>query len=253
MVQLPEYAGRNNAIIEPSRIRPKGIRVPRQMVFCFFREIVEELEDAPGVQLIHHIHRELGKHPILVIQRHRRSIGVLHPGIGGPLAASSLEQVIALGARDVVACGGAGVLDSSLSQGTVVLPTAAVRDEGTSYHYQRRSRTNRPHPEVVRALIQSCKAHDIPFVRGKTWTTDAVFRETPKKIQSRRAEGCLTVEMEAAAFFAVAHFRSIRFGQLLYAGDDVGGSEWDHRHWHKCLTARQKIFELAVDAVLRLA
>ena len=41
--------------------------------------------------------------------------------------------------------------------------------------------------------------------------TDAVYRETEVKVQHRKAEGCLTVEMEAAAFFAVAQFRSVQF------------------------------------------
>ena len=63
----------------------------------------------------------------------------------------------------------------------------------------------------------------MPFVTGKTWTTDGLYRETRGKVDRRVAEGCLTVEMEAAAFFAVAAFRGVSFGQLLYAGDDLSG------------------------------
>ena len=73
----------------------------------------------------------------------------------------------------------------------------------------------------------------MPYVQGKTWTTDGFYRETPAKVPLRRAEGCLTVEMEAAAFFAVAQFRGVQFGQMLYGGDDVSGAEWDHRDWIK--------------------
>ena len=69
---------------------------------------------------------------------------------------------------------------------------------------------------------------------------------------ARRAEGCLTVEMEASALFAVARFRGIAAAQLLYAGDDLSGDEWDHRGWHKEASARERLFDLAVDAVQRL-
>ena len=69
----------------------------------------------------------------------------------------------------------------------------------------------------------------MPFATGLTWTTDGLFRETPAKVAARRAEGCLTVEMEAAALFAVAQYRGITIGQLLYAADDLSGDEWDHR------------------------
>ncbi len=59
--------------------------------------------------------------------------------------------------------------------------------------------------------------------------------------------------MEAAAFFAVAKFRDVQFAQLLYGGDDVGGSEWDHRHWDKHTSVREKLFWLAAEACLLLS
>src|SRR5215469_7475924 len=38
------------------------------------------------------------------------------------------------------------------------------------------------------------------YVRGKTWTTDGLYRETRARINRRGREGCVVVEMEAAAF-----------------------------------------------------
>jgi hypothetical protein len=57
--------------------------------------------------------------------------------------------------------------------------------------------------------------------------------------------------MEASTMFAVAAFRDAVYGQLLYAGDDVSAQEWDHRDWMKT-PARERLFELACSAVLRL-
>ena len=91
----------------------------------------------------------------------------------------------------------------------------------------------------------------MPFVAGKVWTTDAIYRETRQKVERRRAEGCLVVEMEAAAFFAVARFRGIRFAQLLYGGDDLSGAQWDSRHW-TVSPSRARTFDLAVELASRL-
>ena len=68
----------------------------------------------------------------------------------------------------------------------------------------------------------------------------------------RKAEGCVTVEMEAAAFFAVARFRGVSFGQLLYGGDDVSSDEWDSRHWEKQTSVREKLFWLSAEACLSM-
>jgi len=92
----------------------------------------------------------------------------------------------------------------------------------------------------------------ISYLLAKTWTIDGPYRETPEKIKLRKAEGCLTVEMEAAAFFAVAQFRGVPFGQILYAGDDVSGSAWVYREWQSRLDVRERLFWLAAESCLLL-
>jgi hypothetical protein len=58
--------------------------------------------------------------------------------------------------------------------------------------------------------------------------------------------------MEAAAFFAVARFRGVAFGQMLYAGDDLSGETWDSRGWVGHSTGRDLLLRLGVEAVLRI-
>lgn len=58
--------------------------------------------------------------------------------------------------------------------------------------------------------------------------------------------------MEAAAFFAVAQFRDVELAQVLYAGDDVSGEQWDTRNWHRQSSIREKLFWVAVEAVLAM-
>jgi uridine phosphorylase len=194
----------------------------------------------------------MGGHPVYEIDVDGQRVALFHPGVGAPLAAGLLDEVIALGCRKFIACGGAGVLDREIAVGHVVVPTSAVRDEGTSYHYLPPSREVAASVEGTAAIERVLRARNVPYVLGKTWTTDAIFRETAGKVQMRRAEGCLTVEMEAAAFFAVAQFRGVTFAQLLYGGDDVSGDLWDDRGWGTRHTVREKLFWLAAEACLLL-
>jgi len=91
---------------------------------------------------------------------------------------------------------------------------------------------------------------NITHLVGKTWTTDAPFRETPDRIAKRKEEGCLAVEMESAGMMAVAQFRGVTLGQILYGGDDLTCVEWDERLWQSNTTIREKLFWLCADAVL---
>ena len=109
-----------------------------------------------------------------------------------------------------------------------------------------------PHPSAIAAIDEVLAEAGVPHDRGLTWTPDAFFRETPAKVARRREQGCITVEMEASAMFACAMFRGVVYGQLLYAGDDVSADEWDHRSWDHQTSARDRLLDLALDAVLRL-
>lgn len=246
-----EYDPAPEGIIEPRKLI-KSIDAPERCVVCFFQEVITKLADEGRLTLISTRKSEIGGHPVYEMDVDGQRLALFHPGIGAPLAAGLLDEVIPLGCRKFIACGGAGVLDREIAVGHVVVPTSAVRDEGTSYHYLPPSREVAASAEGIAAIERALQARNVPYVLGKTWTTDAIFRETAGKVQMRRTEGCLTVEMEAAAFFAVAQFRGVTFAQLLYGGDDVSSEVWDHRDYASRLTVREKLFWLAAEACLLL-
>ncbi len=247
-----EYDPANDALIEPARVLPRLDSMPERCVLCFFADVIAAVIAAEQPAVITELGSEIGRNPVYRLERGGQALALVHPGVGAPLSAAFLDELIALGCRKFIACGGAGVLDSDIAVGHVVVPTSAVRDEGTSYHYLPPAREVAPHPDAVTAIEAALLHHHVPYLKGKTWTNDAIYRETRAKVNARRAEGCLTVEMEASAFFAVAQFRGVMFGQLLYGGDDVGGDEWDHRSWQGRTPAREKLLLLAIEAVLRL-
>ena len=247
-----EFPGSGRAVIEPVRLKAGQDRIPGRCVLCFFGEVIKKLRRKGELKQIHRLTSEGDPNPVYSLGRGKNKLAVCWPGMTAPHAAIVLEELIALGGRKFIACGGAGVLDPAIPPGKLILPTAALRDEGTSYHYQKSGRFSRPHPDAVRAIQTACRRRKLEILLGKTWTTDAVFRETPRMVKRRRDEGCIAVEMEAAAFFAVARFRKVAFGQILYAGDDVSGTAWDPRGWSRRISDREDLFRLAVDACRRL-
>lgn len=225
---------------------------PQRAVICFFGNIIEQMKQDGQLTLIRNIRSEMGLHPLYLYQHKGEPILLFHPGIGAPLAAAIFEEVIQLGSSIFIACGGAGVLDRHLDVGHPIIPISAVRDEGTSYHYLPPSREVEPHPLAVEAIKSTMRRKGLVFHETKTWTTDGIFRETIDKRELRISEGCDVVEMEAAALFAVAKFKNVICGQILYAGDLVHPDGWDSRMWNSRTASRKLLLECALDAVLEI-
>ncbi len=247
-----EHDGSESSLIEPSEVLRPVEGMPRHCVLPIYKQVVDSLHAQSRLTHVTDIGSTMGALPVFRIEHQGQAVAVAHPGLGAPFAAAFLEELIAFGCRKFVACGGAGVLDKTLARGMVVIPNAAVRDEGASYHYLPPGREIEVEPSVVSIEESVLQSSGIPYRVGKTWTTDAIYRETRSRIARRKAEGCLTVEMECSAFLAVAKFRGVKFGQLLATGDDVSGNEWDARRSSEQQPVPQRLFWLSVEACLRL-
>jgi len=236
-----------NAILNPNRPRIDK-PFPSKAVACFFQDVLAGLVSEGRLQQVGKLESEIGPNPLYILDWEGQQFLIFHPGVGAPLAAGFVEEVIARGARKFIACGGCGVLQGDIVAGHPVVLTGAVRDEGTSYHYLPPGREVTPGPLATAALEKALQQRGIQYLRGKSWTTDALYRETSAKRSARIAEGCQVVEMEAAAFFAVAQFRGVEFGQIVYGGDLVVPEGWDKRDWIERKDARSLLFWLAVEA-----
>jgi uridine phosphorylase len=84
-----------------------------------------------------------------------------------------------------------------------LLVERALRDEGTSCHYLRPGRYAEADPSLISAVRKRIAGLSVPVHAGPSWTTDAPFRETERLVASRRREGIVSVEMEAAALLAL--------------------------------------------------
>jgi len=246
-----EYDDDRNVFIKPSDLVEKT-DISERCVLCFFGEAIKSILAEYPHKVVSHFVAEALKLPVYELDYKGEKIALIQAGVGAPVAAGQIEELTAMGCKKYIACGSCGVLEKDIAVGHLIIPESAIRDEGTSYHYVPPGREITANSRVVKIIEKTLREQNVPFIKGKTWTTDAFYRETPAKIQQRKREGCLTVEMETAAYIAVSQYNNVDFGQILYAGDNLGGETWDSRDFGKRTDIREFVLRLSLDACLNL-
>jgi len=153
---------------------------------------------------------------LLRIERDGAEMGLIGGTVGAPFAVLAAEQLIACGCRHIIGYSSAGAVQDRLSLPCLVVPDRALRDEGTSYHYLSPAVWAEARGELRGIVARNAAVCGLPVHRGATWTTDAPYRETHSQIEEYRAEGILSVEMEAAALMALAEVREAEIASLLH-------------------------------------
>lgn len=169
-----------------------------------------------------------GANPVYGFHYEDRYFAVYMSYVGAPACVADMEDTLSLINTDkYVVFGGCGCLNKDIARGRIMVPAAAYRDEGTSYHYAPASDyIPVRHADTVAAFLESV---GLPYVQGKTWTTDAVHRETRANFEKRKAEGCLSVEMECAAVEAMCQFRGLNAYFFFTCGDLLDSPRWNAR------------------------
>jgi len=251
-IPIVDYDPEPIAVIEPVKVYRREENFPRKAILIFYQEIIDDLRKKGKIVELHVLKSEVGHLTAYEMIVNNESICIFNPGLGGPSAGGFTEELIAKGVEKIIACGSCGVLDKSIPRGKVIVLDSAVRDEGFSYHYLPPSTEVTCSPEIVEIIETVLTEEKADFMTGKTWTTDAFFRETEKRVVKMKGLGCIVVEMEAAALMALSEFRKIKFGQILSTGDDVSGKEWDSRNFGKVYTHKELLFSLALKCIQKI-
>jgi uridine phosphorylase len=135
-------------------------------------------------------------------------IGIIDRAVGAPFAVLVAEQLFVSGCRLLLSVTSAGQIVESGVTPYFILIDRALRDEGTSYHYLPAAPYAAAPADLVALAAAALTGCGEAVYCGATWTTDAPFRETESTIASRRRDGILAVEMEAAALYAFATVRA---------------------------------------------
>lgn len=222
-----EFDDNKDAKINPTSFADKLFNTDK-LIITFFPEVMDKLVNEGKITLEETIG---GENPVFLYRFLDADILITLGQVGCPACAGNLDLFHAMGITRVMFCGGGGVLDKNIEVGQILVVEGAIRDEGFSYHYIAPSRYIYTNPGTTAIITQYLEKNSISYIRGLTWTTDAIFRETPDKISRRKEEGAKIVEMEQAGCIAVSQFRGFEYGALIYGGDDVSQDEWSNRGW----------------------
>ncbi|BBL81111.1 purine-nucleoside phosphorylase [Rubrobacter xylanophilus] len=178
-----------------------------------------------------------------------KPVSVQATGMGCPSAAIVVEELIQLGARNLVRVGTCGGYHRELRLGDLVVATAAAPQDGTVSSLTRGlPYAPAAHFDIVHAAHHAAERSGRRVFVGPVVSSDLFYDpvEDPAGLWGRL--GVLAVEMEAAAIFTIAAMRGVRAGCLLTVSDTIGEevvriSDEDLR------SAVDGMVELALDAL----
>ena len=251
---LEEFDYDPSAVIEPGFIHQPVEGFPETVVSIFSHTLFDKIVGFLGGKVIAETKDVDGLWPVYEVNYKGHPFALYKARLGAPACVGSFEDIIPLGAKRIILLGNCGVLDKSIEDCGIIIPTRAIRDEGTSYHYAPASDYIDVNKKYIPEFIEILEELGYPYVMGTTWTTDAFYRETREKVAKRKEMGAICVEMECAAMQAMCNFRGVEFFQFLYAGDNLDHSTWDPRSLSGTsrLEDKEKIALLAFELAVRI-
>ncbi len=226
---LFEFDDTKDAVINPNNFVKKVENMPEVAIACFSKTLFEKIVEGAKCTAIAKVGNTNGDRTIYEVEYNDKKLALFNICVGAPAAVADLEEIHAMGVNKFIVFGNCGVLDKNIEDCGIIIPDEAIRDEGTSYHYINPEKTIKVNNKYVVEFKNILDKFGYSYTEGMTWTTDAFYRETRKKVSDRVEMGAKCVEMECSALQAVANFRGFDFFMFFYAGDNLDVPEWDQR------------------------
>ncbi len=246
---LKEFDENKQAVINPDNLIAPVEGMPKTAVTCFSKETFQRmLEVFLGEKIAKTMVANM-EIPVYKTSYKGVELALFMSDVGAPACVAALEDIFAMGVEKMVMFGTCGVLDSAIEDCSIIIPNAAIRDEGTSFHYAPPSNEIEVNTKYIGAFREMLDRIGCSYTVGKTWTTDGIYRETRAKVAKRKEAGCICVDMECAAVAALAQFRGRDVFQFFYAADNLDGENWDIRSLSNLakLSEKDKVALLAMD------
>ena len=251
---LEEFDTSLTAVINPWTIIKPVEGIPRVAVACYSHVTFERIVGELGAHIIAETSSANGIKPIYKAKYKDTEVAIFMIDVGAPMSVGMLEDVYQMGVQKVIIFGTCGVLDSSIEDCSIIIPEIAVRDEGTSYHYADPTDEIGVNDKYISTLKNLLNELRVKYTIGKVWTTDAFYRETQDKVNRRKEQGCICVDMECSANAAVAQFRGKELVQFFYAADNLDSEQWDVRSLsnYDRLEEKDRIAAVALELARRI-
>jgi len=173
-------------------------------------------------------------------------VSVQTTGMGCPSTAIVVEELIGLGAKNLLRVGTCGGYHPEMQLGDLVIATAATAQDGTvSSITQGVPYAPAAHFDLVHAAYHAAEeAGREPFI-GPIVSADLFYdpEENPQGLW--HSLGVLAVEMEASVIFTLAAMRGARAGCLLTVSDAIGSDRVER--------IEDSVLKCAVDEMVALA
>jgi len=218
---------------------------PKGVIICYSQRLLNYIIDHHPVIKIDNVFWD----NFYILKEYDKEIGICGGfGIGAPVVGVLVEELNVYGVKIFLSIGVAGALQKNLRLGSYVICDKAIRDEGTSHHYFKPNKYSYPSERVTKKMIEVVQNLDLDYTIGTTWTIDAPYRETYEEIENYRKENVLTVEMEAAAIFAVAKYLNVEAAALFTISDYLCEDEWQ-LHFHLTEEHLKTLFLIAKKTI----
>ncbi len=244
-----EYDTDTSAVIAPTH-EGLELKLPKCAVFAFLGDCVDSYAAEKGLGQLGVFDSETRDYPLYLVKHRGVEVVLCQAPVGAAAATQILDWLIGYGVRSVISAGACGAL-GDFGENELLIPTRALRDEGTSYKYLPPSRFAEVNSDAVDAVEKAVAHRGLKAKKVTTWSTDGFYRETKAMVAYRKAEGCEAVEMECSALAACAEMRNAAWGCLLYTADTLFVPDaYDERDWGNA--SRRIALEICLDAVVEL-
>jgi len=154
------------------------------------------------------------------IHSKKADVSIVDFSMGSPTAALIIELMAVVDPKAVLFLGMCGGLHRSLKVGDFILPTAAIRDEGSSQHFMPAQVPALPTFKVQKFVSQIMVEKGFDYRTGVIHTTDYRFWEFDQQFKAQLyEERSLAIEMESATLFVAGFASKVPIGALLLVSD----------------------------------
>ncbi len=183
---------------------------------------------------------------------------VTSTGMGGPSTCIALEELVKLGAKTFIRIGTCSSTNTRIKRGDVIIPTAAVRMDGTSLHYAPIEYPAVPNFELHKYLLKSATSHQYPYHADVIITRDSFYTQNEahlkpigyeliNKWNSYKAMGAIATEMECAPLFIAAASLNVGAAGVLICATDYNKYSEEENIYP--ISFEPRAIEVAIEAM----
>lgn len=150
----------------------------------------------------------------------KSGLSIINFGIGSANAATIMDLLVARSPKAVLFLGKCGGLKRSTEIGHFILPTAAIRGEGTSDDYKPKEVPALPSFKLHKFVSDKILAYRMEYRTGVVYTTNRRVWEWDEEFKKYlRKLSTIAIDMETATLFIVGLVNEIPRGALLLVSD----------------------------------